>query len=121
MNIDKPSAQTDIPGKGLFARYPLTFYFIIAYVGTWLVWSLFVSSRNGAGLLPFRSPMSYMITIFRRICDDKCYRREGRSASLYTPDRAVARGHSVASVRPHRHPGNHDARHHRSARNSAIV
>jgi len=64
MNIDEPIAQTEIPGKGLFARYPLTFYFIIAYVGTWLVWSLFVLSQNGAGLLPFRSPMSYMITIF---------------------------------------------------------
>jgi membrane protease YdiL (CAAX protease family) len=48
----------------LLARYPLVFYFIIAYVGTWLVWSLFVLSQNGAGLLPFRSPMSYMITIF---------------------------------------------------------
>jgi membrane protease YdiL (CAAX protease family) len=64
MNIDKPSAQTEIPGKGLFGRYPLTFYFIIAYVGTWLVWSLFVLSQDGARLLPFRSPMSYMITIF---------------------------------------------------------
>jgi CAAX protease family protein len=64
MNKDKSSAQTHIPGRGLFARYPLTFYFIIAYVGTWLVWSLFVLSQNGAGLLAFRSPMSYMITIF---------------------------------------------------------
>jgi membrane protease YdiL (CAAX protease family) len=64
MNIDRPITQTDIPGKGLFARYPLTFYFITAFVGTWLVWSLFVLSQNGAGLLPFRSPMSYMITIF---------------------------------------------------------
>lgn len=64
MNIDKPSTQPDSPSKGLLARYPLTFYFIIAYGGTWLVWSLFVLSQNGAGLLPFRSPMSYMLTIF---------------------------------------------------------
>jgi len=55
MNKDKPSAQTDIPGKGLFARYPLTFYFIIAYVDTWLVWSLFVLPQNGPVSCRFES------------------------------------------------------------------
>jgi hypothetical protein len=59
MNINKPSAHPDSPRRALLARYPLTFYFIIAYVGTWLVWSLFVLSQNGAGLLPFRSPMLF--------------------------------------------------------------
>jgi hypothetical protein len=48
----------------LLARYPLTFYFVIAFVGTWIVWSLFVLSQNGAGLLPFRSPMSFMAIMF---------------------------------------------------------
>jgi hypothetical protein len=40
-------------GAGLLARYPLTFYFNFAYAGSWLVWSLFVLSRDGAGVLPF--------------------------------------------------------------------
>jgi CAAX protease family protein len=62
------NVRSDVhPGNartGLLARYPLTFYFIIAYAGTWIVWSLFVFSQDGVRLMPFRSPMSYMLTIF---------------------------------------------------------
>jgi hypothetical protein len=44
--------------------YPLTFYFIIAFGGTSIVWSLFVLSQDGAGLLPFRSSTSFMVIMF---------------------------------------------------------
>jgi hypothetical protein len=40
----------------LIGRYPLISYFVIAYAGSWLVWALFVLSRDGSGLLPFHSP-----------------------------------------------------------------
>ena len=59
MTIVKSDCQPAEPRAGLLARYPLTFYFIIALGGTWIVWSLFVLSQDGAGLMPFRSPMSY--------------------------------------------------------------
>ena len=48
---------------GLIRRYPLVSYFVIAYAGTWLVWALFVLSRDGSGLLPFHSPSSFLVMI----------------------------------------------------------
>ena len=47
----------------LIRRYPLISYFVIAYAGTWLVWALFVLSREGSGLLPFHSPSSFLVLI----------------------------------------------------------
>jgi membrane protease YdiL (CAAX protease family) len=47
----------------LIRRYPLVAYFLIAYAGTWLVWALFVLSREGSGLLPFHSPSSFLVLI----------------------------------------------------------
>jgi hypothetical protein len=41
---------------GLIRRYPLISYFVIAYAGTWLVWALFVLSRDGSGLSLFSNP-----------------------------------------------------------------
>jgi len=32
--------------RDLIRRYPLISYFLIAYAGTWLVWALFVLSRD---------------------------------------------------------------------------
>lgn len=64
MTVFKSDVHPGHTQTGLLARYPLTFYFIIAFAGTWIVWSFFVFSQNGAGLMPFRSPMSYMLTIF---------------------------------------------------------
>jgi len=53
--------QPDAPRRGikaLLARHPLVFYFIIAYAFTWLAaWLPFVLSEDGAGLLPYRSPL----------------------------------------------------------------
>jgi len=43
--------------KALLVRYSLTFYFIIAYAGTWLVELPYVLSEYGARLLPFSSPL----------------------------------------------------------------
>ena len=43
--------------EGLLARYPVTFYFLIAYAFSWLVWVPLALSQDGAGLLSFRSPI----------------------------------------------------------------
>src|SRR5437867_13447409 len=43
--------------RALLARYPLTFYFLIAYGFSWLVWVPLALSKDGAGLLSFRSPI----------------------------------------------------------------
>src|SRR4029450_6183540 len=43
--------------EGLLARYPLTFYFLIAYAFSWLVLVPLALSQDGAGLLSFRGPI----------------------------------------------------------------
>jgi uncharacterized protein len=43
--------------RALLARHPLTFYFIIAFAGTWLTELPYVLSKHGAGILQFSSPM----------------------------------------------------------------
>jgi membrane protease YdiL (CAAX protease family) len=43
--------------EGLLARYPLTFYFVIAYAFSWLVWVPVALSQDGAGVLSFHSPI----------------------------------------------------------------
>jgi hypothetical protein len=43
--------------KALLARYPLVFYFIIAYAFAWLAEMPLVVSEDGAGLLSYRSPL----------------------------------------------------------------
>jgi membrane protease YdiL (CAAX protease family) len=54
---DKADQQQGAARKGLLARYPLTFYFLIAYGFSWLVWVPLALSKDGAGLLSFRSPI----------------------------------------------------------------
>src|ERR687890_1883934 len=49
--------QSASPYKGLLARHPLVFFFIIAYAGTWLFEMPYVLSEDGSGLLPFSSPV----------------------------------------------------------------
>ena len=41
----------------MLARYPLTFYFIIAYAFAWVVWVPLALSQDGAGVLSFHSPI----------------------------------------------------------------
>ena len=52
-----PPVQAASPYKGLLARHPLVFFFIIAYAGTWLFELPYVLSADGSGLLPFSSPV----------------------------------------------------------------
>src|SRR5215203_6166145 len=42
--------------KALLARYPLTSFFVMAFAFSWIVWSPWVLSEAGAGLLPFQLP-----------------------------------------------------------------
>ena len=39
------------------ARHPLTFYFVIAYAGSWLVWLPLALSEDGTGLSLFSIPL----------------------------------------------------------------
>jgi membrane protease YdiL (CAAX protease family) len=58
--------KSDAPRKGikaLLARYPLVFYFIIAYAFSWLAEMPLVLSEDGAGLLSYRSPLGLYGTI----------------------------------------------------------
>ena len=58
MTTTAADEQPGAPRESLLARYPLLFYFLIAYAGTWLVLLPVVLSEQGAGLLPFRlSPL----------------------------------------------------------------
>ena len=43
--------------KALVARYPLLFYFIVAYAFAWLAEMPLVLSEDGAGLLSYRWPL----------------------------------------------------------------
>jgi membrane protease YdiL (CAAX protease family) len=58
--------QPDAPRrriKALLARHPLVFYFIIAYAFSWLAWMPLVLSEDGAGLLSYRNPIGFYITL----------------------------------------------------------
>jgi uncharacterized protein len=57
MTSANPPVQSASPYKGLLARHPLTFFFIIAYAGTWLLELPYVLSEDGSGLLPYSSPL----------------------------------------------------------------
>jgi hypothetical protein len=57
-----PVNERKAPGKtaldqGLLSRYPLTFFYIIACAGSWLVVLPYLRSASGAGLLPFDWPV----------------------------------------------------------------
>jgi uncharacterized protein len=49
-------AQPTAARQGLFFRYPLTCFFVMAYAFSWIVWSPWVLGQDGAGLLPIRIP-----------------------------------------------------------------
>jgi membrane protease YdiL (CAAX protease family) len=54
MTAANPPLQSAAPYKGLLARHPLVFFFIIAYAFTWIAWSPWVLSEDGLGLLPYQ-------------------------------------------------------------------
>ena len=51
-----------VTNKGLLARHPLVFYFIIAYAGSWLVVLPYLRFGGGAGLLPFSWPVPFAVS-----------------------------------------------------------
>jgi len=42
---------------GLLARYPLTSFFVMAFAFSWIAWSPWFLSTDGAGLLPYSNPL----------------------------------------------------------------
>lgn len=46
------------PRRGLLARHPLTFYFLIAFAFSWVCLMPIALSEAGAGLLPFEPPQA---------------------------------------------------------------
>ncbi len=48
---------------GLLARHPLIFFFLMAYLGTWLITVPLALSANGVGLLPFSIPEGSVIFV----------------------------------------------------------
>ena len=57
MTAANAAERSSTPHRRLLVRHPLVFFFIIAYAGTWLVELPYVLSEDGAGLLPFSSPL----------------------------------------------------------------
>jgi membrane protease YdiL (CAAX protease family) len=55
--------QPDAPNQGVLARHPLTFYFLLAYAGTWVVTVPIALSANGVGFLPFGIPNGSVIFV----------------------------------------------------------
>src|SRR5918912_3489531 len=47
--------------EGVLARYPMLFYVLIAYLGTWVVWVPFLLSADGLGLMSFSSPLPLVV------------------------------------------------------------
>jgi uncharacterized protein len=45
------------PRGNLLARYPLTSFFVMAFAFSWIAWSPWFLSEDGAGLLPYSSPL----------------------------------------------------------------
>jgi membrane protease YdiL (CAAX protease family) len=50
------TAGADTARGGVLSRHPLSFFFLIAFAGAWLVEAPVVLSRTGTGLLPFTIP-----------------------------------------------------------------
>jgi membrane protease YdiL (CAAX protease family) len=56
MATTRTEADPDTVHRGLIARHPLLFFFLIAYAGAWIVEAPVVLSRTGTGLLPLTLP-----------------------------------------------------------------
>jgi uncharacterized protein len=59
---DNAAQPLDADREGLLARYPMLFFVLIAYAGTWVVWLPFLLSADGFGLLSFSSPLPLIVT-----------------------------------------------------------
>ena len=56
MTASDANARPDTSHAGLLARHPLFFFFLIAYVGSWLLEVPVALSQTGTGTLPFTLP-----------------------------------------------------------------
>ena len=54
MAVDDASVGSASPRGGLLARHPLISFFVMAFAFSWIVWSPWVLSEDGAGLLPYK-------------------------------------------------------------------
>jgi uncharacterized protein len=61
MTAAEANTGPDILHKGLLARHPLFFFFLIAYAGAWLVEAPVVLSATGTGLLPYTLPRTVQV------------------------------------------------------------
>jgi uncharacterized protein len=53
MSVSNTSPRPASPQRSLLARHPLISFFVMAYAFSWIVWSPWVLSEEGVGLLPF--------------------------------------------------------------------
>ena len=54
MSVGNASARPASPQRSLLARHPLISFFVMAYAFSWIVWSPWVLSEDGVGLLPYQ-------------------------------------------------------------------
>ena len=62
MNIVANTVQPQGSPRGLLTRHPLLLYFILAYAGSWLLALPYIRFGHGAGLLPFRWPVPFVVS-----------------------------------------------------------
>src|SRR5918998_2356550 len=53
MSTGNASVQAATPQRSLLARHPLISFFLMAYAFSWIVWSPWVLSEDGVGLLSY--------------------------------------------------------------------
>jgi membrane protease YdiL (CAAX protease family) len=63
ITADNAAQRQGAAQENLLARYPVTFYFLIAYGFAWLVWVPVALSQDGAGLLSFHSPIGVSASV----------------------------------------------------------
>src|SRR5918912_2060728 len=54
MSVSNTSARTAPTQRSLLARHPLISFFVMAFAFSWIVWSPWVLSEDGVGLLPYK-------------------------------------------------------------------
>jgi CAAX protease family protein len=64
MTTQEPARPSRPSGGNLLARYPLVFFFLLAYGISWVAWIPYLLSRDGFGLLPYQSPIGYTPTAY---------------------------------------------------------
>jgi uncharacterized protein len=107
-------AQPTAARQGLFFRYPLTCFFVMAYAFSWIVWSPWVLGQDGAGLLPIRIPptlsgyLNAAVILFgptlAALIMTAVIEGKARRTQTAQQARAVAGGHPMVPVRPSRRP-----------------